>query len=257
MTEPILKVEDAVCAFGGLRAVDNCSFDVEAGTITGLIGPNGAGKSTMFNLITDMVPLQSGRIFFDGRRLDGIPPHSVARRGVARTFQIPGELGRMTVLENLALVPEGQIGEAMFTSVFAPRLVRRQEERIREQAREVLGLLQLTHLEEELAANLSTGQKKLLEIGRALMASPKLVLLDEPAAGVNPTLMRNIAQTIKSLRDERGITWVIVEHDVPLIMEMSDRVIVMAEGKVIANGTPEEVRSDARVLDAYLGGVAA
>lgn len=255
MTDPILKVEDAVCAFGGIRAVDNCSFEVEVGTITGLIGPNGAGKSTMFNLITDMVPLQSGRIYFDGRRLDGIPPHSVARRGVARTFQIPGELGRMTVLENLALVPEGQLGEAMFTSLFAPRVVRRQEERIREQARAVLGLLQLTHLENELAANLSTGQKKLLEIGRALMASPKLVLLDEPAAGVNPTLMREIAETIRKLRDDRGITWVIVEHDVPLIMDLSDRVIVMAEGKVISEGTPEEVRSDKRVLDAYLGGV--
>ncbi len=244
-----------MCAFGGLRAVDNCSFEVEGGTITGLIGPNGAGKSTIFNLITDMVPLQSGRIFFDGRRLDGIPPHSVARRGVARTFQIPGELGRMTVLENLALVPEGQLGEAMFTSLFAPGVVRRQEERIREQAREVLGLLQLTHLEDELAANLSTGQKKLLEIGRALMASPKLVLLDEPAAGVNPTLMREIADTIRKLRDDSGITWVIVEHDVPLIMDLSDRVIVMAEGKVIADGTPDEVRSDKRVLDAYLGGV--
>ena len=252
-----MKVEDAVCAFGGLRAVDNCSFEVEAGTITGLIGPNGAGKSTMFNLITDMVPLQSGRIFFDGRRLDGIPPHSVARRGVARTFQIPGELGRMTALENLALVPEGQLGEAMFTSLFAPMLVRRQEERIRAQAREVLKLLLLDHLEDELAANLSTGQKKLLEIGRALMASPKLVLLDEPAAGVNPTLMRTIAQTIRDLRDEQGITWVIVEHDVPLIMEMCDSVIVMAEGKVIAHGTPEEVRSDARVLEAYLGGIEA
>ncbi len=252
-----MKVEDAVCAFGGLRAVDNCSFEVEAGTITGLIGPNGAGKSTMFNLITDMVPLQSGRIFFDGRRLDGIPPHSVARRGVARTFQIPGELGRMTVLENLALVPEGQLGEAMFTSLFAPMVVRRQEERIRAQVREVLKLLLLDHLENELAANLSTGQKKLLEIGRALMASPKLVLLDEPAAGVNPTLMRTIAQTIRDLRDEQGITWVIVEHDVPLIMEMCDSVIVMAEGKVIAHGTPEEVRSDARVLEAYLGGIGA
>ncbi len=255
MSEAILKVEEAVCAFGGLRAVDNCSFEVDPGTITGLIGPNGAGKSTMFNLITDMVPLQSGRIIFDGRRLDGIPPHSVARRGVARTFQIPGELGRMTVLENLALVPEGQLGEAMFTSLFAPGIVRRQEERIRVQAREVLELLQLTHLEDELAANLSTGQKKLLEIGRALMATPRMVLLDEPAAGVNPTLMRNIADTIRNLRDTQGITWVIVEHDVPLIMEICDRVIVMAEGKVIANGTPEEVRSDKRVLDAYLGGI--
>jgi len=255
LTEPILTVEDAVCAFGGLRAVDNCSFSIDAGTITGLIGPNGAGKSTMFNLITDMVPLQSGRIMFDGRRLDGIPPHSVARRGIARTFQIPGELGRMTVLENLALVPGGQLGEAMFISLFSPGIVRRQEAQIRDQARQVLELLQLSRLEDELAGNLSTGQKKLLEIGRALMAEPRLVLLDEPAAGVNPTLMRNIADTIRQLRDDQGITWLIVEHDVPLIMEICDRVIVMAEGRVIANGTPAEVRSDKRVLDAYLGGI--
>ena len=161
----------------------------------------------------------------------------------------------MTVLENLALVPEGQLGEAMFTSLFAPMVVKRQEEGIRAQARDVLRLLLLDHLEEELAANLSTGQKKLLEIGRALMASPKLVLLDEPAAGVNPTLMRAIAQMIRDLRDEQGITWVIVEHDVPLIMGMCDSVSVMAEGKVIAHGTPVEVRSDERVLDAYLGGI--
>ena len=252
---PILKVENAVCAFGGLRAVDDCSFEVASGTITGLIGPNGAGKSTMFNLITDMVQLQSGRIYFDGRRIDGIPPHSVAKRGVARTFQIPGELGRMTALENLALVPEGQIGEAMFTSLFAPMLVRRQEASIREQARGVLKLLMLDHLEDELAENLSTGQKKLLEIGRALMATPKLVLLDEPAAGVNPSLMRSIQQTIRELRDTRGITWIIIEHDLPLIMELCDQVIVMAEGRVLAHGPPEQVRSDERVLDAYLGGV--
>ena len=211
----------------------------------------------MFNLITDMAAMDSGRIIFDGHRLDGIPPHSVARRGVARTFQIPGELGRMTVLENLALVPEGQIGEAMFMSLFAPMVVRRQEERIRRHVREVLKLLLLDHLENELAANLSTGQKKLLEIGRALMASPKLVLLDEPMAGVNPALMRNITQTIRDLREERDITWVIVEHDVPLIMELCDRVIVMAEGRVIANGTPDVIRSDERVLEAYLGGIEA
>ncbi len=244
-----------MCAFGGLRAVDDCSFEIEPGTITGLIGPNGAGKSTMFNLITGMVELQSGRIVFDGHRLDGIPPHSVARYGVARTFQIPGELGRMTVLENLALVPEHQHGESMMMSLFAPRVVRRQESKIRERVRDVLKLLQLDHLEDELAANVSTGQKKLLEIGRALMAAPSLVLLDEPAAGVNPTLMRNIVNTIRQLRDEGGITWIIVEHDVPLIMETCDRVIVMAEGQVIANGPPHEVRGDKQVLDAYLGGI--
>ena len=251
----MLKVEDAYCAFGGVVAVDHCSFEVERGSVTGLIGPNGAGKSTLFNLITDIAPLQSGSIHFDGHRIDGIPPHSVAHLGIARTFQIPGELGRMTTLENLALVPENQIGETMWAPIFWWRRVKQQEAEVRQRAQEVLELLKLDHVADELAANLSTGQKKLLELGRTLMADPKLVLLDEPAAGVNPTLMRSIAETIRNLRDERGMTFVIVEHDVPLIMDICDKVIVLAQGKVIAAGPPDEVRHDERVLEAYLGGV--
>ncbi len=251
----MLELEDVMCSFGGLVAVDHCSFEIEEGSITGLIGPNGAGKSTIFNLITGMVPLQAGRINFEGRRLDGIPPHSVARQGIARTFQIPAELGRMTVLENLAVVPADQYGEAMLSALFSVGWVNRQEAKIRETAHQMLQALNLDHLADELAANLSTGQKKLLELGRALMSEPRLVLLDEPAAGVNPTLMRGIAARIETLRSDQNITFVIVEHDVPLIMEMCDRVIVLAEGKVIASGDPDTVRHDERVLDAYLGGI--
>ncbi len=253
--KPLLQVEDAVCSFGGLKAVDHCVFDVAEGSITGLIGPNGAGKSTVFNLISGMAPLQSGRIIFDGERVDGLPAHSIARHGIARTFQIPGELSRMTVQENLALVPGYQSGEAMLNALFRPFAVRRQEHEIRAAAREVLHLLKLRHLHDELAGNLSTGQKKLLELGRALMSKPRLVLLDEPAAGVNPTLMRSLVQRIQELRDTQNITFVIVEHDVPLIMDICDTVIVLAEGRVIAKGEPDEIRHDIRVLDAYLGGI--
>ena len=251
----MLEIEGAMCSFGGLLAVDHCSFEVEEGSITGLIGPNGAGKSTVFNLITGMIPLQGGRINFEGRRLDGIPPHSIARQGIARTFQIPAEFGRMTVLENLAVVPADQSGEAMLSALFNIGWVNRQEAAIRATAHEMLTALNLDHLADELASNLSTGQKKLLELGRALMSEPRLVLLDEPAAGVNPTLMRDITAQIESLRSERNITFVIVEHDVPLIMEMCDQVIVLAEGKVIASGDPDTVRQDERVLEAYLGGI--
>ncbi len=253
----MLEVEDAMCSFGGIVAVDHCSFEVEEGSITGLIGPNGAGKSTVFNLITGMIPLQGGRINFEGRRLDGIPPHSIARQGIARTFQIPAEFGRMTVLENLAVVPAEQSGEAMLSALFNIGWVNRQEAAIRATAHEMLTALNLDYLADELASNLSTGQKKLLELGRALMSEPRLVLLDEPAAGVNPTLMRDITAQIENLRSERNITFVIVEHDVPLIMEMCDQVIVLAEGKVIASGDPDTVRQDERVLEAYLGGVEA
>ena len=165
----MLELEDVMCSFGGLVAVDHCSFEIEEGSITGLIGPNGAGKSTIFNLITGMVPLQGGRINFEGRRLDGIPPHSVARQGIARTFQIPAELGRMTVLENLAVVPADQSGEAMLSALFSVGWVNRQEAKIREMAHQMLQALNLDHLAEELAANLSPGQKKLLELGGALM----------------------------------------------------------------------------------------
>lgn len=251
----MLKIEDLTCSFGGLVAVNHCSFEIQAGTITGLIGPNGAGKSTVFNLISGMVPIQTGRITFNERRIDHLTPHMIARRGIARTFQIPAELGRMTLLENLALVPSHQAGESMLSALFAFRRVKRQENNIQQRALQQLKELNLDHLADELAQNVSTGQKKLLELGRALMSDPSLVMLDEPAAGVNPTLMRDIAARIKSLKDEKNMTFLIVEHDVPLIMDICDRVIVLAEGRVIANGEPDEVRHDKRVLDAYLGGI--
>ncbi len=253
---PILEVDGVVKEFGGLRAVDGCSFSVESGTITGLIGPNGAGKSTLFNLITGVLRASAGRVCFNGRAIDGKPPHAIARLGLARTFQIPGELTRMTTLENLMLVPGGQGGESLWKAWLLPRRVRAEEARIRERALDLLETLGLTLVRNELAGNLSAGQKKLLELGRALMAGPALVLLDEPGAGVNPTLMATLTARIRQLREERGVTFLIIEHDMELVMGLCDPVIVMANGKTLAQGTPAEVQANPLVLEAYLGGAA-
>ncbi len=250
----ILEVEGLTKDFGGLRAVNRCDLRVRRGTVTGLIGPNGAGKTTLFSLISGFVQPTEGRVLFDGRDVTGWPPHRIFQQGLCRTFQIPREHGSMTVLENLMLVPKDQLGERFWGPLLRPGAVRRQEAEIRDRAREVLAFLKLESLEHEHARSLSGGQKKLLEIARTLMADPKLVLLDEPAAGVNPTLMAEIRDRIEQLRDERGITFLLIEHDMQLVMDLCDPVVVMNQGTDLAVGPPDVVRQDPRVLEAYLGG---
>lgn len=251
---PVLEVRNLVKNFGGLRAIDGCSLSVQEGTITGLIGPNGAGKTTLFNLITGYFAPDSGRVFTDGEDITSLLPHDVFQRGICRTFQIPREHGTMTVLENLMLVAPDQTGEKFWNCWLRPGAVRVQERAIRDQAMEVLEFINLTHLAHEYAGRLSGGQKKLLELARTMMAKPRLVLLDEPAAGVNRTLMKKLAENIEYLRRERGITFLLIEHDMGLVMELCDPVIVMSEGRRLMEGPPEEVRNDPHVLEAYLGG---
>jgi branched-chain amino acid transport system ATP-binding protein len=251
---PLLEVRGLIKTFGGLRALDGCTLEVRKGTITGLIGPNGAGKTTLFNVVTGYFAPDGGRVLLDGEDITSLPPHRVFRRGLARTFQIPREHQSMSVLENLMLVPPDQTGERIWAPLFAPGRVRGEEAAIRERAMEVLEFTDLAHLRDEYAARLSGGQKKLLELARTLMADPALVLLDEPGAGVNPTLMRRLVANIEHLRRERGITFLLIEHDMDLVMSLCEPVIVMSEGRHLMQGTPDEVRRDQRVLDAYLGG---
>jgi branched-chain amino acid transport system ATP-binding protein len=251
---PLLEVERVVKSFDGVRAVDGCSLQVQPGTITGLIGPNGAGKTTLFNLITGFLRPSSGRIIFKGDRVDGLPPHQIFRRGIVRTFQIPRELKLMTVLENLMLVPAEQAGERLWNPWFLPFRVARQEREYRDKALDILEFVDLWHLRYEYAANVSSGQKKLLELARTLMADPEMILLDEPGAGVNPTLMRKLVQNIEHLCFEKGITFFLIEHDMDLVTRLCNPIIVMSNGEKIAEGPSEEVKKDERVLEAYLGG---
>jgi branched-chain amino acid transport system ATP-binding protein len=253
--ESLLSVRDLRKRFGGITAVDGVTFDVAPGTMTGLIGPNGAGKSTTFNLITGIHRPDAGRIHFGGRDITGRRPNEVATRGLVRTFQIARELEEMTVLENVVLAPQGQRGEALWRAVLpgARRGVMADEHELREEAWETLEFFELDHLAEEYAGSLSGGQRKLLELARVMMADPRMILLDEPLAGVNPTLERRLLERLADLRDE-GHTFLLVEHDMDVIMNHCDPVIVMHQGRVLAEGSPEAVRDDERVLEAYLGG---
>ncbi|MCH7522294.1 MAG: ABC transporter ATP-binding protein [Chloroflexi bacterium] len=250
----MLEVESVVKSFDGVRAVNGCSLSVRGRTITGLIGPNGAGKTTLFNLITGFLKPTSGHILFQGERIDGLPPHRIFHRGIVRTFQIPRELKTMTVLENLMLVPPNQVGEQIWNPLLFGFRVSRQERVIYDKALEVLEFVDLVHLRDEYAANLSGGQKKLLELARTLMTDPAMILLDEPGAGVNRVLMRKLVDNIETLCRELGITFFVIEHDMDLITRLCNPVIVMSQGEFLAEGSPEEIKQDERVLDAYLGG---
>ena len=251
---PILALESLTRRFGGLTAVDRCSFAIEAGRITGMIGPNGAGKTTIFSMVAGALPPSAGRILFDGEDITGLPTHRLFHRGIVRTFQIPHEFGRLTVLENLMAVPAAQPGERLWPVWLKPGAVTRREREVRERAEDALRFLTLWELRDELAMNLSGGQKKLLELGRAMMTSPRLVLLDEPGAGVNPTLLVCLREMILELNRERGYTFVVIEHDMDFIAFLCERVIVLSQGAVLTDGPMEQVRRDPRVLDAYLGG---
>jgi branched-chain amino acid transport system ATP-binding protein len=250
-----LRVDDLHKQFGGITAVDGASFQVEEGTLTGLIGPNGAGKSTTFNCITGVLEPTSGSVYFEGEGITGLAPHVVANRGLARTFQIARELEEMTVLENMMLAPRGQRGESLWRSVlpFVRRSVVEQEGEVLGRCWETLEFFEIDHLAHEYAGTLSGGQRKLLELARALLTDPEMLLLDEPFAGVNPSLEARLLDHIHELR-EGGYTFLIVEHDMDLIMQNCERVIVMHQGQVLMEGTPEEVKNDERVVEAYLGG---
>ena len=251
----LLAVTGVTKSFGGVLALAGCTLSVREGSITGLIGPNGAGKTTLFNVISGLTRADGGEIRLGRARLDGLAAHAIARRGVARTFQIPRPLGRMTVLENLLVYAHDQPGELLARVFATPARVRDAERRARERARLVLESVDLAHLADARADALSGGQKKLLELARALMSDPHIVLLDEPGAGVNPTLMRSLIETIRTLQGA-GRTFLLIEHDMDLVTELCDPVIVMAQGKTLVEGPFTEVRRDPRVLEAYLGSAA-
>jgi branched-chain amino acid transport system ATP-binding protein len=238
--------------FGGVEALAECTLSVAEGSITGLIGPNGAGKTTLFNVITGLIRADTGQIRLGSDRIDGLPADAIARRGLGRTFQIPRPLGRMTVRDNVLVYAQQQLGERL-TRVFASAgRVRADDRRLRERAEAILASVDLAHLADTPAQNLSGGQKKLLELARVLMSDPRIVLLDEPGAGVNRTLMRSLVRAIRALRDA-GRTFLLIEHDMDLVTELCDVVIVMAQGRKLIEGPFAELRHDHRVLEAYLG----
>jgi branched-chain amino acid transport system ATP-binding protein len=252
----MLQLTGLTKVFDGLRAVDDVSFTVERGTVTGLIGPNGAGKTTLFNMLAGTIRPSGGAITFDGERIDRLPSHRIFAKGLVRTFQIPRPFAKLTVLENLMLVPRDQDGERFWNTWVRPGAVRAQERAIRAQAKEILDFVGLTRLADDPARTLSGGQLKLLEIARALMAEPKMMLLDEPGAGVNPTLLGEIVERISAL-NARGITFLIIEHNMDFVMRVCRPVIVMASGRLLMQDEPAAVQRDPRVLDAYLGGTPA
>ena len=249
----MLEIKNINKNFGGLRAVNNASMNIEKGSITGLIGPNGAGKTTLFNTIAGVYAPDEGEIFLENQNITGLKPHNLFNKGVLRTFQIAHEFSTLTVLENLMMVPPNQYGENLIYAWFRNNDVKKQEEEIRTKAIEVIEFLNLNHLTQELAGNLSGGQKKLLELGRTMMVDSKLVLLDEVGAGVNRTLLNDISDAILRLNKEKNYTFFVIEHDMDLIEKICDPVIVMAEGSVLFEGSFEEVKSNDDVIEAYLG----
>jgi branched-chain amino acid transport system ATP-binding protein len=250
----MISVERVSKSFGGIGAVRDCSLHVAKGSITGLIGPNGAGKTTLFHTIAGLYRPSAGTIRLDGEDVTGWKPHRLFGRGLVRTFQIAQEFSAMTVIENLMLVPAGQSGESIVNACLRWGRVRDEEAKLAARAREVIDFLRLNPVASERAGNLSGGQKKLLELGRVMMADPKVVLLDEVGAGVNRTLLAEIAGDIERLNRERGYTFFLIEHDMDLIARLCDPVIVMAQGSVLTQGRMADIRRDERVIEAYFGG---
>lgn len=240
-------------SFGGVQAVSDMTLEIEKGTITGLIGPNGAGKTTYFNLIAGTFPPSAGQVFLDGEDVTGLKPHELFHKGLLRTFQIAHEFSNLTVLENLMMVPAGQAGESLWSAWFKPAMVRSQEVAVKKKAEEVCEFLNLAHVKDELAGNLSGGQKKLVELGRTMMVDAKVVLLDEVGAGVNRSLLREIGDAILRLNKDKGYTFCMIEHDMDFISRLCDPVVVMAEGSLLTVGTADEVKSNEQVIEAYLG----
>ena len=249
----ILQINNISKYFGGLAAVSNCSLNIKKGSITGVIGPNGSGKTTLFNLIAGNLKPNSGKVIFNKEEITSIPSYELFSKGLLRTFQIAHEFTNLTVLENLMMVPGNQSGEKLMTALLNPKLVKKEEETVKQKAYEVIDFLNLKHLANELAGNLSGGQKKLLELGRTMMVDAKIVLLDEVGAGVNRTLLKDIGTAIQRLNKEKGYTFCMIEHDMDFIKRMCDPVIVMAEGSVLFEGTPDEVMKNEKVIESYLG----
>ena len=252
-TDP-LRIQNLMKSFGGVTAVDGASFNLKQSSLTGLIGPNGAGKSTTFNCITGVQQPNSGSIYLYGEEITGLPPYATAERGVVRTFQIARELEEMTVLENMMLAPKNQQGESLWRSILpgSRKRINDQERDLRERAWNTLEFFEIDHLAEEYAGNLSGGQRKLLEMARALLTDPDILLLDEPFAGVNPVLEGKLLERIHELKDQ-GYTFLLVEHDMEVIMNNCERVIVMHQGRVIADDIPKKILENEQVIDAYFG----
>ena len=249
----MLRTSKITKDFGGLRAVDQFSFEVPEGMICGLIGPNGSGKTTAFNLITGFLPPTEGQVFFKDQEITGLRPDLIVQRGIARTFQLVRVFQHMTVMENLLMAPKHQAGENLFRGLLRVPAVRRQEEEAIERALDLLTVVGMDDLADEYCGNLSYAEQKMVEITRALMTDPDLILLDEPASGINPGLVNQILDYIRKLRAEQGKTFLVVEHDMRVIMNLCDRIAVLNYGRKIAEGTPGEISSDPEVINAYLG----
>jgi branched-chain amino acid transport system ATP-binding protein len=249
----MIEVHDLHRHFGGFRAVDGASLKIEPKSITGLIGPNGAGKTTLFNVIAGVLPPTSGTVTMAGEDITGLPPHELFHKGLLRTFQIAHEFSSMTCRENLMMVPGAQSGETLWNTWFGRKRIANEERALAAKADEVLEFLTVSHLAEQRAGQISGGQKKLLELGRTMMVDAKIVFLDEVGAGVNRTLLNTIGDAIIRLNKERDYTFVVIEHDMDFIGKISDHVICMAEGKVLAEGSLAEIKANDQVIEAYLG----
>lgn len=249
----MIEVKHVEKAFGRLKVINDCSFNIEKGSITGMIGPNGAGKSTIFNIIAGTFPLDSGQVILDGEDVTNLSADALFNKGLLRTFQIAHEFSHMTALENLMMVPPNQLGENIFNTWFTPAKVKSQELEIRQKALDVIQYIGLSHVMNELAGNLSGGQKKLLELGRTMMTDAKVVLLDEVAAGVNRTLLKDLTDNILRMNKELGITFLVIEHDMDMIAKLCDPVIVLAQGSVMVEGNINDIQNNQQVIEAYFG----